>query len=181
MLFPISVASYSGCPIQGICPKSGSSSKIKAIRSCRRTEAQPFSQQKQALRNIRRTRFDYNGGIKVAFEKLVNTSFEVPMKKNEHRDHLKSVEISCLAPDAQEVSVGGTFNGWDPTRAPMSRTADGTWHITLKLEPGTYEYKFLVDGNWCCKPGVDESDPQLLDSADCVPNVFGSMNRKLEV
>jgi 1,4-alpha-glucan branching enzyme len=103
------------------------------------------------------------------------------MKKNKPRGNLKSVEVACFAPDAQDVSVGGTFNGWDPTRAPMSRTADGTWHLTLKLAPGTYEYKFLVDGNWCCKPGVDESDARLLDSADFVRNALGCMNCKLQV
>lgn len=103
------------------------------------------------------------------------------MKKTKQRANLKSVELSCFAPDAQEVSVGGTFNAWDPARAPMSRTSDGTWHITLKLTPGIYEYKFLVDGIWCCKPGVDESSPQLLNSGQYVPNALGTMNCKLQV
>lgn len=103
------------------------------------------------------------------------------MKKNKHRSSLKSVELSCVAPGAQEVSVGGTFNDWDPAKAPMSMTADGTWHITLKLAPGAYEYKFLADGMWCCKPGADESDPQLLGSGNFVRNAFGTMNCKLQV
>lgn len=103
------------------------------------------------------------------------------MKKYKQCNQLKSVELSCFAPDAQDVAVGGTFNGWDPPKARMSRTADGTWHITLKLALGTYEYKFFMDGNWCCKPGVDESDARLLDSADFVRNAFGSINCKLQV
>lgn len=101
--------------------------------------------------------------------------------KKKQRANLRSVEISCFAPDAQEASVGGTFNSWDPTKAPMKKTADGNWHITLKLAPGAYEYKFVIDGSWCCKPGVNEFDPQLRDSADFVRNAFGSMNFKLEV
>jgi 1,4-alpha-glucan branching enzyme len=68
------------------------------------------------------------------------------MKRSNRRANLKSVEVSCVAPDAQEVYLGGTFNGWDPAKAPMSRRADGTWRITLKLAPGTYEYKFF--GGW---------------------------------
>lgn len=39
------------------------------------------------------------------------------MKKPKQRKQLKSVELSCFAPDAEEVSVGGTFNGWDPAKA----------------------------------------------------------------
>ena len=116
-----------------------------------------------------------------SFVKLAIVGVGVPMKKNKQRANLKSVEISCFAPDAQEVSVGGTFNGWDPTKAPMSRTADGTWHITLKLAPGAYEYKFLVDGSWCCQPAVDESDAQFLDSGHFARNIFGSTNCKLQV
>ncbi len=103
------------------------------------------------------------------------------MKKKKERHQLKSVEISCFAPDAQEVSIGGTFNDWDPSRTLMSKSADGTWRVMLRLPAGSYEYKFVVDGKWVCEPGVDEFDPKLVDSPDCVPNVYGSMNRKLEV
>jgi 5'-AMP-activated protein kinase regulatory beta subunit len=103
------------------------------------------------------------------------------MKKNKQGNNLKSVELSCVAPNAQEVSVGGTFNDWNPARAPMSRSRDGTWHITLKLAPGAYEYKFLVDGKWCCKPDVDESDARLSDSTNFVRNPLGTMNCRLQV
>ncbi|MBI3476406.1 MAG: glycoside hydrolase family 13 [Acidobacteria bacterium] len=103
------------------------------------------------------------------------------MKKEKERDHLKSVEITCLAPEAQEVLVGGTFNGWDPSQTPMRESADGIWRVMLQVPTGSYEYKFVVDGKWVCEPGVDEFDPKLVGSPDCVPNVFGSMNRKLQV
>lgn len=103
------------------------------------------------------------------------------MKKNRDRRNLRPVELSCIAPDAQQVCIGGTFNGWDANATPLKKTAGGVWRISLQLAPGSYEYKFLVDGNWICEPGVDEYDPQLRDSADYVPNAHGSMNRKLEV
>ena len=103
------------------------------------------------------------------------------MKKKKERDPLKSVEITCLASEAREVSVGGTFNGWDPSRTPMSKSANGIWRATLRVPPGSYEYKFWVDGEWVCEPGVDEFDPKLASSPDCVPNVYGSWNRKLDV
>jgi len=103
------------------------------------------------------------------------------MKRKKERDHLKSVEIACVAPDAREVCVGGTFNGWDPRQTPMRKGADGTWRVSLRLPTGSYEYKFVVDGIWVCEPGLDELDPKLVGSPGCVSNVFGSMNRKLDV
>lgn len=103
------------------------------------------------------------------------------MKRKKERDHPKSVEITCFAPDAQEVFVGGTFNGWGPRQTPMRKNADGTWRVTLQLPSGCHEYKFVVDGKWVCEPGVNEFDPKLIGSPDYVPNVYGSMNRKLDV
>ena len=30
----------------------------------------------------------------------------------------------------------------------MHRGADGIWRVTTTLKPGTWQYKFVVDGNW---------------------------------
>ena len=100
-------------------------------------------------------------------------------KEKEHG--LESVEISCHAPDAGSVFLAGTFNAWDPSACPMESAAEGTWLVTLQLAPGVYEYKFLVDNEWVCKPGVHELDPTLLSDSDCVPNVYGTANRRVEI
>lgn len=63
----------------------------------------------------------------------------------------------------------------------MKKGAEGWWRLTLDLSPGIYAYKFLGDGEWACKPGLDEVDPTLLNEADCVPNVYGTANRRLEI
>ena len=76
----------------------------------------------------------------------------------------------------QEVFLAGSFNDWDPTGTPMESQGDGSWQAELELAPGRYEYKFIVDGTWCCEPGRTDSD-----CADCVPNPFGTMNRVIEV
>lgn len=87
-------------------------------------------------------------------------------------------EFSCRAPHAGVVHLAGTFNAWDPTASPLTRRADGTWAVTLDLPPGRYEYKFVVDGQWCCEPGCDGT---YRDCPKCVPNAFGTMNRFVEV
>jgi 1,4-alpha-glucan branching enzyme len=93
----------------------------------------------------------------------------------------KSVAISCAAPLAKEVFVAGTFNDWNPSANPLAKESDGTWAIKLRLPIGDYEYKFIVDGQWRCKPDVDEFDPALWSDEDCVKNVHGTLNRKLIV
>ena len=103
------------------------------------------------------------------------------MKRKKDRDQRKSVEISCVAQQAQQVFVAGTFNNWNPSATPMYKIADGTWHVTLELPPGGYEYKFVVDSHWACEPGVDENDPKLSGSPEYIPNIYGSMNRRLTV
>ena len=51
------------------------------------------------------------------------------------------------APGAQSVTVVGNFNGWDAT--PLSdEDGDGIWTARIPLDPGRYEYAFVVDGCW---------------------------------
>ncbi len=76
-------------------------------------------------------------------------------RKRQESVHLRSVEITCYAPEAERVLVAGTFNGWAARGIPLKKVAEGMWRATIQLAPGSYEYKFLTDGNWVCKPGVD--------------------------
>ena len=93
--------------------------------------------------------------------------------------HTKPVEFSCHAPDAKAVFVAGTFNEWKLDAAPLhNHPPNAKWIGTLPLSPGRHEYKFVVDGQWCCEPGTtDES----RDNPEYCPNPFGTMNRILEV
>jgi len=74
---------------------------------------------------------------------------------------LKEVTFEYDDPNAGEVSVAGEFNGWDPAAHPLEKGGDGVWRATLEIEPGTYEYKFVVDGTWVEDPANPEtvSDP----------------------
>jgi hypothetical protein len=55
------------------------------------------------------------------------------------------------------VSVVGTFNGWDKAADPLARYEDGRLCARVDMVPGTYEYKFVVDGErWIKDPlGVE--------------------------
>lgn len=75
------------------------------------------------------------------------------------------VDFTLWAPDAKEVKLAGTFNNWDPDAQPMERALNGDWKTCLMLEPGTYEYRFLVDGKW-----------KNTFLANTVPNEYGTQN-----
>ena len=99
-------------------------------------------------------------------------------KQPRPRERTSGTEFTCHAPHAGLVHLAGTFNGWDTAATPLTRQADGTWATTLDLPPGRYEYKFVVDGEWCCEP---DCDGPHQGCPKCVPNPFGSMNRVVEV
>jgi len=79
---------------------------------------------------------------------------------------LKKVQFEFSAPEAEKVYLAGTFNNWDASAHPMKKDRDGVWKTSLSLKPGSYEYRFFVDGNW-------ENDPSC---SNCVLNEFGSEN-----
>ncbi len=56
---------------------------------------------------------------------------------------------------AEAVYLAGTFNDWKPTAHKMDGPdAEGRFATRLVLEKGTYEYKFVLDGEkW-------ETDPE---------------------
>lgn len=86
--------------------------------------------------------------------------------------------LACHAPQAGAVAVAGSFNGWDPAATPIARDSDGHWGVLVDLPPESHEYKFVVDGAWCCEPGCEGT---YHGCPKCVPNAFGSMNRVVEV
>lgn len=59
-------------------------------------------------------------------------------------------EFTCQAPDAKSVYLAGTFNDWSESGTPLKKNRNGNWSTILSLPPGRYEYKFLIDGRWCC-------------------------------
>jgi 1,4-alpha-glucan branching enzyme len=76
------------------------------------------------------------------------------------------VRFALRQAHARSVAVAGSFNDWQPTSHPMAFDGKETWHLELELTPGSHEYRFIVDGDWC-------NDPEAILS---VVNPFGSEN-----
>jgi len=72
----------------------------------------------------------------------------VPEIQQEKIERSKGTTFEVDAPGARRVTIAGEFNNWDMNKHELKKEADGKWRITLDLAPGTYEYKFLQDGDW---------------------------------
>ena len=72
--------------------------------------------------------------------------------------------------DAKKVHLAGDFNNWSPASDPMiDRNGDGEWTLFYPLSPGTYEYKFVVDGvYWIADPKNPNGVSDGFDSRNSV-------------
>jgi hypothetical protein len=66
--------------------------------------------------------------------------------ESEGEDKPIEVTLTFERPDAQEVSVIGTFNNWQAGTTPMLRGENGLWTVRFFLPAGRYTYQFLVNG-----------------------------------
>ena len=69
----------------------------------------------------------------------------------------------------QSVLLAGDFTDWLPRR--MKKQRDGLFVSILALPAGSYQYKFLVDGEWT----ADQDNP------DYSINTFGTANSVVTV
>lgn len=53
--------------------------------------------------------------------------------------------------DANIVALAASFNNWNQSQLICAHEGD-EWVCRVDLKPGTYTYKFIVDGNWVLDP-----------------------------
>jgi len=71
----------------------------------------------------------------------------------------EGVIFAFRAPGAQRVHLVGDFNQW-LVEGGNEMTFDGsTWKRVLKLRPGRYRYRYVVDGAWCSDPVNAQAEP----------------------
>ena len=83
-----------------------------------------------------------------------------------------SVIFAVDAPAAGSVYLTGEFTNWSREGIKIERDGDdGLWKVDVDLDPGEYEYRYIIDGVWI-------KDPRNVDS---VLNEFGQENSLLIV
>lgn len=60
----------------------------------------------------------------------------------------------------QQVALVGSFNNWDKDADPMIRRSDGAFEFVISLNPGSYRYKFVLNGSsWTPDPANSNTQP----------------------
>jgi 1,4-alpha-glucan branching enzyme len=95
----------------------------------------------------------------------------MPRLKEPEKLSIRRIRFATRIPQAGDVVVTGDFTGWDPAGIPLHPGPSDEWHGLLHLEPGAYEYRLRVDGEW-------RDDPLAVRR---VPNPFGGENGVLVV
>ncbi len=69
----------------------------------------------------------------------------------------QGVVFTYYDPVARDVQIAGDFSDWKPlSNPPVRRGNEGVWRVKLALDPGQYQYKYIVDGQWKIDPNNDE-------------------------
>jgi len=87
--------------------------------------------------------------------------------------NLRPVRFGYFNPEAREVFLVGSFNGWDPRATAMRRDELGDWSVVLELPPGEYRYRLMVDGGWRDDPTAQQTAMNPYGGYDAVVNVIG--------
>jgi chromosome partitioning protein len=84
------------------------------------------------------------------------------------------VRFVCHSPGARQVQVAGDFNQWSTAegRTDLAETDQpGVWTKELRLPPGRYAYRLVIDGRWCSDP----ANPYVES------NPYGELNSVVEI
>ena len=88
-----------------------------------------------------------------------------------HRDVMPvSVQVRVSIPDAKEVKISGSFNGWRELCCLRREGKTDNWSLQMTLQPGVYEYILIIDG----EPMQQREDAGIHDG-------LGGKNRMLYV
>jgi 1,4-alpha-glucan branching enzyme len=61
--------------------------------------------------------------------------------------------FSIKAKNARSVKIAGDFNNWTPSENEILEKDDnGIWNKVIRLNPGLYQYKIIIDEKWISDP-----------------------------
>ncbi|KAJ8445425.1 hypothetical protein Cgig2_031238 [Carnegiea gigantea] len=105
------------------------------------------------LRSLRAKLAILDGKMALAIIDAQKILDEKQKRINDARRAVQLLQTTCVVwPNAgSEVLLAGSFDGW-ATQRTMERSSTGIFSLQLKLYPGRYEIKFIVDGSWRVDP-----------------------------
>jgi len=116
-------------------------------------------------------REDENGRDPGARLGAMTQAFEEARSRLRNYHGRQKVALHLFGYEGKKVQLAGDFNDWVPDQGVITRVVDGVLEKIVMLMPGTYQYRYIVDGVW----QEDPSNPEV------VPNDTGGYNSILLV
>lgn len=122
----------------------------------------------------------FRGATTVDFM-LSGAAYAFPLIVQSERNY-QQVHVFRFRPQGKvsNIAVTGSFNNWNKTRDLLSDLkGTGTYELALPLDPGSYVYKFVVDGKEVVDPVNPEKAPTGFDDFNSVLRVSDPDTSKL--
>jgi chromosome partitioning protein len=109
--------------------------------------------------------------IERAHAKEIQADRTVATEMAAETSNLKEVVFRFDNTKFTRVQIAGEFNNWVPDKDVETEVLDGALQKRLRVRPGGYEYRLIIDGVW-------QQDPANPEAA---PNDMGEYNSLLHV
>lgn len=84
----------------------------------------------------------------------------------------KPVIFTIEAPPDARVQIAGDFNGWRPEVLHFAHDKGRpAWQKLITLKPGSYQYKYLIDGQWTTDPTNNDVIDDCLGGSNSIVRV----------
>jgi hypothetical protein len=94
----------------------------------------------------------------------IETQLEHPPAAREVEEtfNLKEVVFRFDNTKFKRVQIAGEFNNWVPDKDVETEIQDGAVQKKLRVKPGGYEYRLIIDGVWQQDPANPEATPNHM-------------------
>ncbi|MGI8548013.1 MAG: isoamylase early set domain-containing protein, partial [Gemmatimonadaceae bacterium] len=101
-----------------------------------------------------------------------NAVTAVAMRSGSHP--VQFVRFSLTGARATNVTVAGTFNGWNASATPLRQVDSVTWVADVPLKAGRYTYQFVLDNRkWVPDPHAPRDTGDDFGTSNSVVTVTG--------
>jgi len=83
----------------------------------------------------------------------------------------KEVVFELHEKHAHDIRLLGCFTNWDKSPIALRKVNSNRWQTRVRLGPGSYHYRFLVDGEWRDDPAATKRSPNPYGTFDSVVEV----------
>lgn len=138
----------------GLCEKvERMSEDLRKLSDASEFQENEIMNAQEKLRSIRAKLAILEGKMALAITDAQKVLDEKQKRIDNARGALQLLRTTCIVwpNSASEVLLAGSFDGW-ATQRKMEKLSTGIFALSLKLYPGQYEIKFIVDGTWKLDP-----------------------------